>query len=159
MHLWNENSKGDCKMKTRILILTLIIVVLNIAGSCATDKMSYISKDYEIYGTWVNPDAKLIVQWGKVVFHPNGKSEWYRTIAGTSFAPGEYVITNKWIDSTGNIWYTLIREWGDIGEVSGRRYVLAKISDSGKMLELSVNNDDYPKEINSYGEYHILYRQ
>ncbi len=59
-------------MKTRTLaIVFLIMVVLLIAGSCVTDKMKYISKDYEIYGTWVNPDYKNFTQPGKLVFYPN----------------------------------------------------------------------------------------
>ena len=58
-------------MKTRTLIsvLILIMAVLVIAASCATDKMAYISKEYEIYGTWVNPDYKKEMQHGKWVFH------------------------------------------------------------------------------------------
>ena len=132
------------------------MVVLIIAGSCATDKMAYISKDYEIYGTWVNPDAKEI-QAAKFVVHTNGKAEFYPVITSTSFVPVEFVITNKWIDSTGNIWYTLIR---DAGEIAGQDYGLCKISDSGKILEMSFNRADYPKEIDpSHTEYHIVYRQ
>ena len=147
------------KTKTLALFSILCLAVLIILGSCATDKMAYISKDYEIYGTWVNPDAKLVIQAGKVVIHTNGKAEWYPTITSTVFEPREFIITNKWTDSTGNIWYTLIYEWGDIGEISGREYVLAKISDSGKTLEISGSNSDYPKEIDPSAEYHIVYRQ
>ncbi len=146
-------------MKTRKLIsvLILIMAVLIIAGSCSTDKMAYISKDYEIYGTWINPDAKPVLQRGKIVIHPNGQMELYPTITSTSFGHVEFVITNKWIDSTGNIWYTLI--YG-AGEIAGQDYGLCKISDSGKILEMSFNRADYPKEIGpSHTEYHIVYRQ
>ena len=141
--------------KTLILVV-LIMAVLIIAGSCATDKMAYISKDYEIYGTWVNPDAKP-TQDQKVVIHTNGKSVWYPVITNKSFWSAEFVITNKWTDSTGYVWYTLIR---DAGEITGQDYGLCKISDSGKILEMSFNRADYPKEIDpSHTEYHIVYRQ
>jgi hypothetical protein len=132
-------------------------VVLIILGSCATEKMAYISKDYDVYGTWVNPDAKPEMQGEKVVIHTNGKMEWYPIITSTSFVPVEFVITNKWIDSTGYVWYTLIR---DAGELAGQDYGLCKISDSGKVLEMSFNRADYPNEIDPiHTEYIILYRQ
>ncbi len=44
------------KIKKIIAPLLLMVVLVLLFGSCATDKMAYISKDYEIYGTWVNPD-------------------------------------------------------------------------------------------------------
>ena len=146
-------------MKTRTLVLVfLLTAVVFVAGSCATDKMAYISKEYEIYGTWVNPDANPVLQRGKIVIHPNGKMEWYHIITSTSFTTVEIVITNKWIDSTGDIWYTFILDWGELYSPY-YDYFLCKISDSGKTLELVVSNSDYPKEIDPSAEYHILYRQ
>ncbi len=148
-------------MKRRLVILVLIlfIAIVFVVVSCVTDKMAYISKEYEIYGTWVNPDAKPVLQRGKIVIHPSGKMELYPTITSTSFGHVEFVITNKWIDSTGDIWYTLILDWGETFDFDPD-YVLCKISDSGKTLELSWTNSDYPKEIDpKYTEYHILYRQ
>ncbi len=73
------------KDRTLILLLIFIIAVLFVAVSCATDNMIYISKEYEIYGTWVNPDNKNIGQrFGKIVFHPNGRMELY----GADTGPG-----------------------------------------------------------------------
>ena len=46
-------------MKTRMLvsIVILVLTVMFIAGSCATEKKAYVAtEDEEIYGTWVNPD-------------------------------------------------------------------------------------------------------
>jgi len=150
------------KARTYVSIMILVLAVLIVVGSCATDKMAYISKDYEIYGTWINPDAKPIVQKAKIVIHPNGKMELYPTITSASFGHNEFVITNKWIDSKGNIWYTLIFDWGELyqQDTFDPDYVLCKISDSGKTLELSWTNTDYLKEIDpNYTDYHILYRQ
>jgi len=144
------------KTKTLVLFSILCLAALIILGSCATDKMAYISKDYEIYGTWVNPDAEEF-NFGKVVFHTNGKTEWYPFITSASLTPAEFVITNKWTDSTGTVWYTLIR---DAGDITGQDYGLCKISDSGKTLEMSFKRADYPNEIDpKYSEYNILYRQ
>ena len=145
------------KTKTLVLFSILCLAALIILGSCATDKMAYISKDYEIYGTWVNPDVEAMIQAEKVVFHTNGKTEWYVFITSASLTPAEFVITNKWTDSTGNVWYTLIR---DAGDITGQDYGLCKISDSGKILEMSFARADYPNEIDpKYTEYTILYRQ
>ena len=147
-------------MKTRTFISVAIIImaVLIIAGSCAADKMAYISKEYEIYGTWVNPDNKNIGQrFGKIVFHPNGRMEVYGADTGPAVdTKGGFVITNKWTDSKGNIWYTIIFKFG-----VQNQYGLLKISNSGKTLEFNYGND-YPKEINPsdvHSVHFIFYRQ
>ena len=146
-------------MKTRTLILIVILftsVVFGI-GSCVSDKMAYISKEYEIYGTWVNPDYNKETLLGKVVFHPNGIMEGYGAATGPAASDeAEFVITNKWTDSKGNIWYTIIYKFFVQWE-----YGLLKISNSGKTLEFAYGNE-YPKEIDSsdiHSVYLILYRQ
>jgi hypothetical protein len=60
-----------------VSILILVLAVLIIAESCATDKMAYISEEYAIYGIWINPDYNSTAWAGKIEFHPNGKFEAY----------------------------------------------------------------------------------
>ncbi len=148
-------------MKTRTLVLILILVsaVLIIAGSCATEKMTYISKEFEIYGTWVNPDYNNTDRWSKIVFYPDGIDHCY--MEDTSTVVGlkeEFVITNKWIDSKGNYFYTMrFSPETDPYWV----FCLLKISNSGRTLEWDWSFDDYPKEIDPEisGVYSIYYRQ
>lgn len=148
-------------MTTRALvsILIMIFVLLIIAGSCATEKMTYISKDFEIYGIWINPDYNNTDRMSKIVFHPNGKDYLYREDISTVVAIEEdFVITNKWIDSKGNLFYTMRFSpetdpyW---------LFCLLKISNSGKTLEYDWSYDDYPTEIDPQqsGVYSIYYRQ
>jgi hypothetical protein len=148
-------------MKNRILILVvLIMAVLIIAGSCATDKMTYISKEYEIYGTWVNPDYKNVRSLPKIVIHPNGEAEFYHLDSNSNWEDVDFVITNKWTDSGGNVLYTIITRCEC--NPNSREYRLVKISNSGKTLEWSYSNNDYPKEIDQndvYSVYEIYYRQ
>ena len=147
------------KARTYVSIMILVLAVLIVVGSCATDKMAYISKDYEIYGTWVNPDAKPIVQKAKIVIHPNGKMELYPTITSASFGHNEFVITNKWADSEGNIWYSIIFK---VGTALDWWYMLNKMSNSGKTLEWSFSPADYPEVVDpkdSHYTYWIFYRQ
>jgi hypothetical protein len=127
-------------------ILILVLAVLIIAGSCATEKMAYVSKEYEFYGTWVNPDYKFADKASpKFIIHPNGKLEWYAIgTEKTTTYYGEFVIINKWTDSKGNIWYSITWK-GDYEKFW--TYVLAKISNSGKTLEYVDSPNDYPKEI------------
>jgi len=69
---------------------------------------------------------------------------------------GEFVITNKWIDSKGNIWYTIIFKF-----YVQYNYGLLKISNSGKTLEYAFGNE-YPKKIDPsdiHSVYLIFYRQ
>ena len=148
-------------MKTRKIIVSpvLILCVFAMMASCATNKMAYASKDYEIYGTWFNPDYVVKGREAVFVFNPNNLFESYDTLEKEKLRYRcWYDITGKWIDRKGNIWYTLIcilndRSWN---------YYLAKISNSGKTLELMSSASDYPKEINPNnigGVYKILYRQ
>ena len=148
-------------MKIRKVIVSpvLILGVFVVMASCATNKMAYISKDYEIYGTWFNPDYVDVVRAAVFVFTPNNLFEEYDTLKKEQLRfRFRYDITGKWIDRKGNIWYTLIYILNDRSWF----YSLAKISNSGKTLELSGAASDYPKEINpkSIGSmYSILYRQ
>ncbi len=144
-------------MKTRTLISILILVfaVLIIIGSCATDKMTYISKEYEIYGTWVNPEYEKKGLRPKVVYNPNGKIDSYPSIDATRSLVQEFVITNRWTDSDGNVLYTCRIRFED-----NWQYILFKLSNSGKTLESIFSVNDYPFEIDSSNaNYRIRYRQ
>ena len=153
--------KGGTIMKARtfVSILILVLAVLIIAGSCATEKITYISKEYEIYGTWVNTDYDDTNRYSKVVVYPNGIIHYYRKNTDTVVSiEEEFVIANKWIDSKGNIYYTT-RNFAEI--YPGWTFSLYKINNSGKNLEYDWSFNDYPKEIDPQksGEYHIYYRQ
>ncbi len=145
------------KTRTFISVLILFMAVLIIVGSCATDKMAYISKDYEIYGTWANPEYNGVTHDPKMVINPNGIIDFYNPITATKPSPfqGEFYITNKWTDTKGTIWYTYI-----LYHYSQKRYALVKISNSGKTLEMAYYSD-YPKEIDpkTSSNYMLYYRQ
>ena len=148
-------------MKTRTLvsICILILAVLIIAGSCATDKMTYVSKDFEPYGTWVNPDYDDIIEYAKATYFPNGRAKLYGKVNATDYWESEFVITNKWVDSEGNVWYTSRDRYAGSTQWV---YVLFKISDSGKTMEYAIVGSDYPSDLdpdNRTYTYRIVYRQ
>jgi hypothetical protein len=148
-------------MKTRMIVTILILdlTVLVVLGSCATDPMKYISKDYEIYGTWINPEYDLSHSNAKFIISPNGKIDLFPTAkSSVSNAFREFYITNKWIDSEGNVWYTY--KWKN-SYYAYYSYALAKISNSGMTMETALYSEDYPKEIDPDGMYlyEIHYRQ
>ena len=131
------------KIKNLIIYLLILLVLLFVLGSCATDKMAYISKNYEIYGTWVNPDYEEQNTSAKIVIHPKGIMDFYLKDTTTEPSPdGKFIITNKWFDNEGNVWYTIINY-----KFSTPWYWLIKITNSGKTMELSLSQFDYPKEI------------
>jgi len=148
------------KARTFVSILILVLAVLIVVGSCANDKMAYISKAYELYGTWVNTDYNETGLWGKFIFYPYGIFELYHADTKTRFDKFEdFIVTNKWTDSKGNVWYTCIFE-GASGNWD--TYVLAKISNSGKTLEMAVSIGDYSKAVDPQDSsylYLIYYRQ
>jgi hypothetical protein len=149
-------------MKITGLYLLILILLLLLLGSCATDKMAYISKDCEIYVTWLVSNYEKYHIVPKVSFHPNGMVNFYSSYTATEpNLHGSFVITNKWFDQKGNVWYTIILTPDFYG--NQRRYELLKLSDSGQTLEIDWSTTDYPKEIIPdpvfHSGYHIAYRE
>jgi len=146
------------KIRTLVLILILVLAALIIAGGYVTAQDAYVVKeDEELFGTWINTEYDEIGKDSKIVMKPDGKAEYYNASTYRDFDKGEFVITNKWVDSKGNIWYALREE---IPLYMIRYYSLFKISDSGKTLQCIFNNRDYPTEIDPEDtRYAIYYRQ
>ena len=146
-------------MKSKILFVFLILITtgMMISASAKPEKPAYISKEYEIYGTWINSDYDFSSVKAKVIFNPNGKATYYNTeTSSISNDNREFYITNKWTDSEGNVWYTFIEY------LPGEKfYLLVKISNSGRTMEMAGYPIDYPKEIDPDGMYlySIRYRE
>ena len=127
-----------------ILALILSIVIFVFATQVMAGEWGYFAKDQEeLYGTWVNMDyASCIPQ--KIVYKSVGTFNCFR--AANSKVPddcGRYLVTGKWSDSEGNIFYK--SNWvGDWGEEA---YQITKISNSGKTLEFMLGYDEPPKNI------------
>ncbi len=148
-------------MKTRTLvsILILILSVLIIAGSCATEK-KMVKKSEELYGTWVNEDYADVRHYTTLVFTSDGTYEFYTDASRKTLSMrGTHSITDKWTDSEGNFWYKATYEIKIATQpVSG--FLLIKISNSGTTYEDNYDYRKYPTEIDPiYGTYSIYYRQ
>ena len=158
------------KTRTFVSILIIVLVVLVIAGSCATKKRMMKDSE-ELYGTWTNEEYKsTIPPFEKEVYNPDGTYESFRTevapwekdveileggwIRGTF---GTFVIEDKWIDADTNVWYKVVNYDGNY-----RVFYLMKVSNSNNILEYMFSFIDYPVEIdtnNVQGKYAIYYRQ
>ena len=147
-------------MKTRTLVAILIVViaVLVLVGSYVMAQDAYVLKeDEEIFGTWINTDYDEIRKYSKVVIKPDGKSEYYNATTYSDFDKGEFVISNKWVDSIGNIWYTVSEE---IPLYMIHYKSLYKLSNFGRTLQTIFNTREYPTEIDPDDtRYAIYYRQ
>jgi len=155
-------------MKTRTLasIMILVLAVLIIAGSCATGKKAYVAQeDEELYGTWVNKEYNDWHYHAKHVINADGTIFLYPTDNSPRLIEEDkYIITDKWHDSEGNIWYKAIITYQvqKSIEKTTPTYVLAKISNSGNILETVKSGVDYPTELSPDAlqyKYEILYRQ
>jgi len=155
-------------MKTRALlsILILLLAILIISGSCATEKKAYVAKENEeLYGNWVNSEYNDSFHRARHIINADGTIQLYSTDISTRVAEeGEYIITEKWYDSLGNIWYKAIVTGHVMGSIKRTTpvYVLVKISNSGKTLETLKSGVDYPNEFDPDAliyRYEILYRQ
>ena len=139
-------------MKTRTLILTgifvLAVAVIFIFASCENGGVTPT-----IVGTWVD-DGKLEVT-------DNGDGTFttlsYDTVSDT--VPSLTVImtmTDEWTDSEGNRFYKMEGPYPD----PEYAYYLFKIHADNQTMEINISHDDYPSEIDPYGEdYVIFYRQ
>ena len=149
-------------MKTRNLILSVILIfaVLVLLMSCATGKKAYVAKENEeIYGTWVNTEYGTMEAafWQKIINRSDGTSELYEGMADIAHATSKYIIIDKWTDSEGNIWYKIIREFGEKAYGEKPYYELHKISNSGLIWEYVFSFDNYPTEIDSNHPYYLIY--
>ena len=127
-----------------ILVLILSIVLFAFASQVIAGEWGYFAKDQEeFYGTWVNMDYFGSTP-QKIIYRPVGTFSYFRN--ANSEAPdngGRYLITGKWSDSMGNLFYK--SNWvGDWGEEA---YQISKISNSGKTLEFVLSYDEPPRNI------------
>jgi hypothetical protein len=127
-----------------ISALILSIVILAFAIQAIAGQWGYFAKDQEeLYGTWVNMDYFGDTP-QKIIYKPAGTFNCFRD--ADSKNPdngGRYLITGKWSDSEGNIYYK--SNW--IGDWNEEAFQITKISNSGKTLELVLGYDEPPRNI------------
>ena len=127
-----------------ILVLILSIVLFAFASQVIAGEWGYFAKDQEVfYGTWVNMDYFGSTP-QKIIYRPVGTFSCFRNAnSDTPDNGGRYLVTGKWSDSMGNLFYK--SNWvGDWGEEA---YQISKISNSGKTLEFVLSYDEPPRNI------------
>ena len=151
------------KIRSLVSILILVLAVLINTGSCATGKKAYVAKeDEELFGTWINPayDASWI--YAKVVIKPDGTwDEYSLTYSDRPIYKGEYIITDKWTDSDGYIFYKSIITRID-KESHRPYYVMSKIDKTGNVYEDLWSTIQMPTEFEQDDmlyNHRIYYRQ
>ena len=140
----------------------LIVILIVVAFTCtvlAGDNEYKATDNEELFGTWVNMDYKEsgttthVPQ--KLIIKPGECGLYSSTNDNEPMWTEEIVISHKWTDSEGNIWYK--HRWKGI-MASG--FTLSKISESGKTLEYVYSQWEYPKEIDVNSEYYrVFYRK
>jgi len=137
-----------------ILALVLSIVMFAFATQAIAGEWGYFAKDQEeLYGTWVNIKYVTGIP-QKIIYKPAGTFNCFKD--ADSKVPcegGRYLITGKWSDSEGNIFYK--SNWvGDWGEAA---YQITKISDSGRTLEFVLGYDEPPRNIDTANVWYRKY--
>ena len=127
-----------------ILALILSIGIFVFATQAIAGEWGYFAKDQEeLYGTWVNTKyVSSIPQ--MIIYKSAGTFNCFKE--ANSKVPcygGRYLVTGKWTDSKGNIFYksNWVGNWGE------EAYQITKISNSGKTLEFVLGYDEPPKNI------------
>ena len=149
------------KTRTFVSILILVLIVLIIAGSCATMK----SPDKMVYerfcGTWVNTEYEG-KEWPRVklIFTPDGTITFYSVLHDTSTYHGlSYTVEKRWTDSEDNSWYHIIVKGPK--DPRATEYLLLKLEKYNTILEYNYSGTKYPDAIDPkdwHSDYRIYYR-
>jgi len=148
-----------------IILSALLIVPVLVSNPLSADDREYVMQDNEeICGMWINPDYDETWKDGKFIYEQDGVFRAYDVAPSEREAwIAKYTITDRWVDAEGNIWYKWLMTEGRRGSLTLYDYFfLSKISDSGRVQELSLSGHDYPTEIRQDSlkyEYRIYYRQ
>jgi len=149
------------KTRTAVSILILVLVVLIIAGSCATQKQAFVPKtNEELYGTWVNTDYDGVDQEQKFINYNWGYTEYFRLVTEQNAAArSTFYIMDKWTGSEGIIWYKVTLQFRGSPNM---RFYLVKINDNEGSWEDVWSYKEFPSESDLTPEhvpYGIWYRQ
>ena len=149
------------KTRTIVSIFILVLAVMVIAGSCATQKQAYIPKpNEELYGTWVNTDYDGVEEVQKFINYNWGYTESFELVTDQYVgARSAFYIMDKWTGSEGIIWYKVT--WQFRGSPNMRFY-LVKINDTEGSWEQVWSYKDFPSESDltpEHVQYDIWYRQ
>jgi hypothetical protein len=135
----------------------LIVVLLVFSGNVLAGENKYKPTDTEeLFGAWVNMDYKDENHSQMIIYKLGEYGHYSSANDNEPMWTGEYLISQKWTDAKGNIWYKYRFKAGMMG--SG--FELCKISESGKILEFIYSQWEYPKELDINSEdYRKYYRK
>jgi len=139
----------------KALLVSVLLLPLVLAACVSTQappsgllvpKEFYVpAADEPLYGTWVNPEYRPPLLYPKVVIHPWGLVELFRSLTSTAYDwRGTSIIVEKWTDEAGNIWYKEFSRCSLKGFYSGHTFGLDRLSDDGKTLETIFGNISWP---------------
>ena len=145
-------------MKKLLFYLTIVLAVAFLFVTCATEKeVSVPTECKELYGVWINPAYQNNSSYNeKMVFYQNGVLlEYIRASNEQPYLIIAYNAVDKWSDEQGNTYFKLNAK----AQTGGVIYVLIRLFDSGKSLELSLGVMAPPEEIDrtNEGRYRGIY--
>jgi len=145
------HEKGGVKMKTRELLLVIILL------SAVPVLLAANAEEY--WGTWVNRDynadnSKIAV----LLLKPDGSFAQYNKESDADpFSTGTITIKDKWTDSKGNIWYKVTFSLDHLAVTNDH---IMKLSDAGMILEYLRHTSEIPAEMDpSNYNYRIMYHK
>ena len=129
-------------MKSLLALILSITLVAFAAGALAGERGYIVQDNEELYGIWINLSKSRGNQ--EQIIKPDGTYEYIR---GATKGRARYLITGKWKDSQGNIFYRYHCVANGSQDGGLEFYVLAKISNSGNTLETLRDTETYPTDI------------
>ncbi len=147
------------KTRTFVSILILVLVMMIVAGSCATRKKAVSTEDAAVIrsGKWIN---ESYISEQMTIFYSDGRYEVYDDLQQQKLHnTGKSDIYESWRDSEGVLWYRAHYK----NSVKNEGYILGKISNSDNTLEFIFTTNDLIIEEWKIGKvgynYVIYYRQ
>ena len=136
------------------LILSFILVVFA-ANVLEGENVYKATEDEELFGTWLLVEFTALTPPKKVTYKLGSYDGYYPADAKEPMWTATYIISDKWTDAKGNIWYKT--RW-QIASINGG-FMLYKISDAGETLETINSQWEYPKKIDSSNDYYRKYKR
>ena len=137
--------------------LIVIFILVAFSGTILAGENEYkATENEELFGTWVNMEYTSAESPPQMAIFKLGENEYYSSVKDKEpMFTAEFLISHKWTDAKGNIWYKAKWKAGMMG--SG--FSLIKISESGKTFESNHSQWEHPKEIDINSEYYRKYNR
>ena len=142
-------------MKSLASLMICLLFVAFSAFVMAEENEYKATNNEELFGEWILEDYTEGPPPQMVIFKLGSWDGYYSTDDKEPGWKAKNLITHKWTDAKGNVWYKT--QWRVIHFHRG--FSLYQISDSGKTLEHVYSEWEYPKKMDTGNDNYRIYKR